>query len=126
MDQKRIYARYPCHLEIKIIGDGSRVFTGETCDISNMGMNLVIPRVVVSELSYTGLNMEVGDKLQISVSDGNTEKKHLIHCTVAHARRLSQNLYSVGVYFLDPKPETRFFINNLFKNAQSAQEKATA
>ena len=126
MKERRHFLRYACELEVKIYGQGDDYYTAQACDISEEGISMLVPRPAISDLSYTGLNFDIGDKIRIALKHSNGLSERQILCTVAHARRLSQEQYLVGVHFEDLRTDSRLFVNGLLKQARCSVEEETA
>ena len=126
MKERRHFLRYACELEVKISGQGDDFYAAQACDISEEGISMLVPRSAISDLSYTGLNFDIGDKIEIALLQDNGLNQRQIACSVAHARRLSQEQYLVGLHFEDLRTDTRLFVNGLLKQARCSMEEQTA
>ena len=118
MEERRHSTRYPCNLQIKILGHDDDFYLAEACDISVDGMSLLAPRSAVAGLSESGMDCNAGCRVKISLPNADNNKEHRLICEVAHTNRVSQEQYIVGLHFEDFAPETRAFINGLLKNPE--------
>ena len=120
-EDRRISPRYSYTQSLELRGtDGAR-FEARSCDISAVGMSLLMARHVVVALAQGGSILTIGDRFQLllpgtlnpSLDGGLT-----LNCRVRHVRRLSREEYQVGAWFLDPTPGQRAGLKALVESAR--------
>lgn len=105
LQDRRFSPRYSFTQSVELRGPDGACFAAWTCDISAVGISLLMARNVVVALAHGGKILTAGDRFQLllpgtlnpSLAGGLKLK-----CRAMHVRRLSRDEYQVGARFLDP------------------------
>lgn len=104
-EDRRISPRYSYAQSVELRGpDGAR-FDARSCDISAIGMSLLMTRDVVVAIAQGGSILTTGDHFQLLLPgtlNPSLEGGLTLDCRVRHVRRLSLEEYQVGAWFVEP------------------------
>ena len=120
-EDRRISPRYSYTQSVELRGpDGAR-FEARSCDISAIGMSLLMTRDVVVALAQGGSILTTGDHFQLLLPgtlNPSLEGGLTLDCRVRHVRRLSREEYQVGAWFLDPTSGQQAGLEALVESAR--------
>ena len=104
-EDRRLSPRYSFVQPLELRGPDGACFEASSCDISTIGLSLLMARDAVVALAQGGSILTTGDRFQLLLPgtlNSSVEGGLTLQCRVRHVRRLSREKYQVGVWFLDP------------------------
>jgi hypothetical protein len=117
-DLRRQIERYRCDIEVGVIGNNGEAVISETFDISEEGINLMLPPSSVMGLLESGLNLVNGETIEILLPNHDQTVDMQISGSIVHAKAVVDGSYLIGVHFLDFGEETKSHIDDLIKQIQ--------
>lgn len=116
MIERRFFPRYHCEMQFKLHGEKDQEFFVNCEEISQAGLSFMVSLSVLNSLADTGNPMEIGNRFKITLP-ADPQFELSIECQIMHMRRLSQELYLIGVRFGKSTDQDRAIIDRLVTNA---------
>jgi len=121
MKERRSAPRYTCQTAINVHSTDNHTHSAQACNISEIGISFYLDDKEILNLYNEGVILNIGDAFNLTFKSNHNNSNSAIHCLVKQVRRLSQNMYLVGAWFNHLKAEEQLIINNLLKEARTAE-----
>ena len=116
IEVRRQFERHPCDIEVGVIGNNGEAVLSETFDISEEGINLMLPVSSVVDLMESGSKLASGEILDILLPNHDQSIDLQISSTIVHSKALVNGSYMLGIQFQEWNDETRLHIADLIKS----------
>ena len=116
VDVRRQFERHPCDIEVGIIGNNGEAVLSETFDISEEGINLMLPVSSVAGLMESGSELVSGESIELLVPNHDQSIDLQISSAIVHAKAVVDGSYLVGIQFQEWYEEARQHIADLIKS----------
>ena len=121
MQDRRLFPRYSYNSPVELRSRQGARFDAQSWEVSSVGIGLLMERSTVAALAQGGSILSTGDQFElimVGAADPYFGDSLRVDCRVRHVRRLSQEQYLIGAWFVDPSPAQEAEIVALLERAR--------